>query len=205
MTTEQEDRRQELAETSDPRVARTRQRIVAGCRELLESDTPVTVAEICAQAGVGRSTFYTHFATVGDVAVAAVDGLFEEITLEDIERRTTSALSRSVIVRMGIEKLLQAVVEERAFFLYALAAPATERVRERFVIDLASSLQGTLRAEQSNTSQAFYRTASVFTASGAVGALLDWLAEPAGRSQAQMVEILIDLLPHWMTDEPHKG
>ncbi|MCS5723418.1 TetR/AcrR family transcriptional regulator [Herbiconiux sp. CPCC 203407] len=200
-TSGQEGRRRQLAMASDPRVARTRRDIVAACRDLLRSDRPVSVAAICTRANVGRSTFYTHFATVGDVAVAAVDQLFDSLTAKDIERREESSLSRSEIVRIGLADLLRGAVEERPFFLYALAAPAAERVRERFASDLASSLQHTIRAERPSASEAFYRTAADFTAHGAVGALLDWVADPAGRTEAQMIDFLSELLPRWLTDE----
>jgi AcrR family transcriptional regulator len=200
--TGQEGRRQQLAGASDPRVARTRERIIASCRDLLDSGRPVTVAAICTRAKVGRSTFYTHFATVGDVAVAAVDRLFDGLITDDIERRTASTLRRPVIVRVGLHHLLRAVLEERAFFLYALAAPATERVRERFVSDLAASMRTMIRMERPDASEAFHRTAAAFTANGAVGALLDWVADPAGRSEEEMIDILSELLPPWLMEEP---
>lgn len=200
-TSGQEGRRRQLASASDPRVARTRRDIMAACRDLLQEDRPVTVAAICTRAEVGRSTFYTHFATVGDVAVAAVDQLFDSLTAKDIERRTASSLQRSEIVRVGLGDLLQGALDERAFFLYALAAPAAERVRERFASDLAASLQNTIRAERPSASEAFYRTAADFTAHGAVGALLDWVADPAGRTEGEMIEFLAELLPRWLTDE----
>ncbi|MDJ1372575.1 MAG: TetR/AcrR family transcriptional regulator [Microbacterium sp.] len=203
-TTEQEGRRQQLAIASDPRVARTRQRIIGACRELLESDRSVTVAAICSRADVGRSTFYTHFATMGDVAVAAIDRLFDSLAAKDIERRAASTLSRAGIVRAGLEELLRAVLAERVFFLYALSAPAAERVRERFTSDLAASLQLTVRTERPDASEAFYRTAADFTANGTIGALLDWVVDPAGRSQKQMIDILSDLLPRWLVDAPLK-
>lgn len=200
MTTDQEGRRRQLAAASDPRAARTRQRIIAACRELLESDRQVTVAAVCTRAGVGRSTFYTHFATVGDVAVAAVDRLFDSLVADDIARRTASGLERSVIVRAGLTDLLRAVIAERAFFLYALSAPATEHVRDRFVADLAVGLRATIRTERPDATEAFLRTAADFTANGAVGALLDWLADPAGRSATHMIDFLAELLPRWLID-----
>lgn len=200
-TSEQEGRRRQLAIASDPRVARTRRNIVTACRDLLELDRPVTVAEICARAKVGRSTFYTHFATVGDVAVAAVDRLFDSLAAQDIARRTTPSLRRSEAVRLGLTDLLRGVLEERAFFLYALSAPAAERVRERFASDLASSLQNTIRAERPHATESFYRTAADFTAHGVVGALMGWVAEPTDRTETQMIGHLSELLPRWLVDE----
>lgn len=197
MTTDQEGRRRQLAAASDPRATRTRQRIIAACRELLEAERSVTVAAVCTRAGVGRSTFYTHFATVGDVAVAAVDHLIDRLVADDIARRA-AGLERGVIVRTGLTDLCRAVVQERAFFLYALSAPATEHVRERFVADLAAGLRMTVRSEIPDVTEAFERTAADFLANGAVGALLDWLGEPAGRTESDMIDFLSELLPRWL-------
>lgn len=61
----------------DRRAARTRSLLHAGLAALLQRKTyeAITVEEICAEAGVGRSTFYAHFVNKDDLQRHALDRL----------------------------------------------------------------------------------------------------------------------------------
>lgn len=199
-TAGQDDRRRELAETSDPRAARTRDSIVAALDELLGLDEPVSVAAVCARAGVARSTSYTHFATVGDVVVQVVDALYFELGARDVSRRSDATLTRAAITRVGLRELLGALRERRRFFLYAVSAPAAERVRERLVAELAQSVRRTLLAERPGLDEAYLRTAGDFLAGGVLSVLLGELeAEAAGADDDDLIERLVEFLPPWLT------
>jgi AcrR family transcriptional regulator len=193
------DRRRELASTGDPRAARTRERVVAALEELLAEDAPVSVAALCTRAEVGRSTFYTHFATVGDVVVHVVDSMFDELGALDVSRRRGHAMPRAAITRLGMQELLAALQARRRFFLYAVSAPATERVRERLVGEMSDSLRDTILVERPDVGDSFLRTSGDFIAGGVFGVLLGWLQEARDRSTDEVVEDLVALLPGWLT------
>lgn len=61
----------------DRRVAHTRQRLHRSLGSLLQRKRyeAITVAAICAEAGVGRSTFYAHYTGKDDLKVRALDRL----------------------------------------------------------------------------------------------------------------------------------
>lgn len=197
----QDQRRHALAVTEDPRAARTRDRIIGALDALLATGDAVSVGEVCARAGVGRSTFYTHFATVGDVVVHVVDGIFDELSARDVFRRTTHAMQRDTITRTGLRELLDAFRDRRLWFRYALSAPATERVRERLTDEMSVSLRRTIRAERPDAPEAFIRTSSEYITGGVFGVLLGWLDDDAGRSDAEVVNLVTTLLPTWLTGE----
>jgi AcrR family transcriptional regulator len=198
----QDDRRRALAVTGDPRAARTRDRVVDAVDALLEARESVTVAAVCARAGIARSTFYTHFATIEDVVVHVVDTMFDELGPRDVTRRTEHTMGRAAITRIGLTELLGAFRDRQHWFLHALSAPATERVRSRLVEEMSTSLRGTILAERPGATNAFIHTASGYIAGGVLTVLLGWLNEQQRPTDQQVVDALAQLLPTWLsTDE----
>lgn len=65
----------------DPRVARSRRRVLDAATELLVSGGPsdVTVDAVVARSGVAKTTIYRHFASAHDLMVAAIGSLIEPL------------------------------------------------------------------------------------------------------------------------------
>lgn len=203
--TEQEERRRELATTRDPRAAQTRGRIIDALDEVLVSGEAPTVAALCTAAGIGRSTFYTHFRTVADVVVHVVDAMFDEVAARDAARRAVPGDSRAAITEQGIREFLTFLDARRQLFRYALSAPATERVHERFVGEMARSIQATLRTERPDADDEFFRSAGEYIAGGVIALLLGWVADSRGRGADDIVVVAMELLPGWLTTDPAAG
>lgn len=72
------------SDTRDPRVERSRTQLVDALGDLLRTHaaSEVTVSALCTEAGVSRPTFYQHFATLDEVAVAGVQRIFDLIRTE---------------------------------------------------------------------------------------------------------------------------
>ncbi len=202
--TGQEARRRDLGVTADQRAARTRERLTDALGELLSSGRNVSVSAVCAAAGVGRSTFYTHFADIGDIVVRVVDGIFDDIGRRDVARRSERAMGRRLITETGIAELLQALRGRREFFVYALSAPATERLRERLVADATAGLGHSIEAERPDATPEFIAAASNFLAGGVVGILQGWVVAGAEPDADVTAKAIIELLPSWFTadDDP---
>ncbi len=70
-----------MVDNGDPRVMRTRRRLVDAYRALLDENDGrrITVTSVAARAGVTRSSFYAHFTGTGDLAVTALGEFIETV------------------------------------------------------------------------------------------------------------------------------
>lgn len=62
---------------TDPRSVRTRSQLLSAYERLLASSSSPTVADLVRAAGVSRSSFYTHFAGIEEVGVAALRSILD--------------------------------------------------------------------------------------------------------------------------------
>jgi AcrR family transcriptional regulator len=195
-------RRQEHAATEDPRAVATREKIVGALEELLGQGTFPSVAGLCDHAGIGRSTFYVHFSAVDDVFVFVMDGLIDEISRRDVQRRKESSEPRSALTLKAVTELLGALADKRDFLLGRPSTAAEERLHEHLSAQVASNLDNVIRVEQPDLPSSTLRTISDFIAGGILHAMLGWLAEPNGRTEREFTSAVLTLLPPWIAEDP---
>lgn len=93
----------------------------------------ITVKEICAKAGVNRSTFYLHYDTIADLLNECADWArkkcFEKYSLEltDVKKRLTSENAEQVILISPeyLMPFLEFVQENKRLFKVVLSHPMT--------------------------------------------------------------------------------
>ena len=185
----------------DPRAAATRRKIVEALEELLEQGAFPTVAGLCDQAGIGRSTFYVHFSAVDDVFVFVMDGIIDEISRRDLQRRRGSSSPRSTLTVQALTELLEALERNRDFLLSRPSTSAEERLHEHLSAQVAGNLDNVIREEQPDLPSSTLRTISDFIAGGILHAMLGWLAQPAGRDKREFTSAILPLLPSWLAGD----
>lgn len=177
--------------------------MIRASRDILESGQPVTVASISRKAGVGRSTFYTHFSSTDEVIGALVDQMFDDLGMQDEAWRNDPSRLRSEITRIGLASLIEVIRSARTYLAGAAAGSAgagTTRVRERLTEVMEASLRSTILAERPNADEGYLKTVAAFIAGGVLGTVLGWFEDPRGRTEPQIIETLYEMLPDWLTE-----
>jgi AcrR family transcriptional regulator len=155
---------------------------------------------LCSRAGVARSTFYTHFADTHDVVAFVIDELFDELGVADVQRRASHALSRRESTEIGMREFFKGLENRRLFVLRSLSAPASVQVRERLTARMASTLGSTILTERPNSDHRYLEVSSRYISSGVLGVVLGWLEDPADLTSDELIALVIDLLPDWLTE-----
>jgi AcrR family transcriptional regulator len=170
--------------SGDPRVARTRQAILDAVATLAAHDKAISVSAIVRAAGIARSSFYTHFSGVDELAVTVLNGVFDAIGTEDIELRRHKVVSGAEAARHAQVRLVGHLAQHRALYASMLALPVTSAVYARAVETMPEGLSAT--------------AVSIYTASGSLGLLAHWVLSEDPMPTDVMVEQLMALLPSWL-------
>lgn len=163
----------------DPRVSRSRERL----RDALVALTfergwdDVSVQEVCVRAGVGRSTFYTHFADREELLLGAFQG--EHIAPNSARRAETLAFVRPLVEHVG---------EHRDLY-NALVGTSCERpMRRRFMHAVSELVEAELARRAAASAE---RTAAVRFLAGAYCETLTFWLDAQRPAAAREIECML--------------
>lgn len=175
-----------MSDTSgDPRVERSRAQLSEALTTLLRTRDArgITVSALCAEAGLSRPTFYQHFTSIDEVAVAGVEQRFRRLRADLDDPGSPDATYRLLV------SFLEDLERERQAWQRTIgsntAFAATRDSVERWFADRL--------AERSPDAGP---TVVRYAAAGFLGAVRAWMLQDDGPdrpSAAELAESLIDL------------
>lgn len=199
MPGQQADRRADLRAADDTQSLETRRRLVEAFRAAAAEELPrPSVTWICDRSGVARSTFYTHFATVDDLAVFTITGGFADLSAVDVALRSAHAQDRRAITRAGLEPLVDGLERARPDLAYAMRIGSRAAVLERLVAQVAHHTRHTIDTEYPDRTEEERALTTEFVSAATVHTVLRWL-DGGTLPRERLVEHLIDLLPTELT------
>ena len=161
--------------------SRTRTRLIEAFNQLVFAKTagPIRVGQIIARAGVGRSTFYDHFANAEAIHMAALSrpltGLAAPAAGTGTQKQLQSMLdhflgnrarAREILIgpsRDRIARLLATMIEERVAASNSLAIPlrlATMQIAEAMLGPIRLWIVGEFAVTSSVLASSLFETAS---------------------------------------------
>ncbi|MCU1614665.1 MAG: TetR/AcrR family transcriptional regulator [Frankiales bacterium] len=188
----------------DPRVYRTRAKIFSAV-ELLIAQSPesISVADIVRQAGISKTSFYTHFSSFDDLALQVVERAYEH--LRDINRRLAAApaFDPASVVRESYERLIRHYIEHRTFYVAVLALPLSREVHTNAVRAMAADIEPWIAGHPNLPTSIRPHLAASLISSAVVGFLDEWLESDFEATADELLEHLLQLLPAWYTGRDH--
>jgi len=118
----------------DRRQKKTRQAVYGAFTGLLaeKAYSAITVQEILDRANIGRSTFYAHFETKGDLLRSLCAEIFEHVFSEELQKETTHDFSGVHGTRAMITHILFHLQEHMAYLPGMLSGESGEIFMDAF-------------------------------------------------------------------------
>lgn len=196
-----EQRRRELRRSRDPRPERTRQAIVDAVLELgISQASRITVSDIVRTAGVARSSFYTHFASLDRLAAEVFIQAADQITVPD--PRTIAPADRRAAWHQAQVNLIRHSRDTRALYATVLALPVSHEVHLAAVRITAKAIRTWIEHLPYVPSEVQARPVSTYIAAATIGLMSEWFHDETIGSEEQLLDTLMALTPHWLiTDD----
>ena len=171
----------------DPRPARTRAAILAAIERLGEQGAELSVSSVVVEASLSRSSFYSQFTDIGDVAVQLLRELYERNTVPEEPRAAMTLL----LTEFHARRHLYAVV------LGDSATVSSEW--EVCEVIAAASLPAIAAAAPPHVQPEF---AARFFASGTLACIVAWLRSEHPASIDTIADQLLLMRPSWESPLP---
>lgn len=200
-------REQRRPSAEEPRIARTREALESGLWELLQENelADITVAALCRQAGVHRTTFYGHYRNILDFAASVYADVVNGLGAVNVDQRGTGRTQEEVGVlyaealrRILVHTFAERRVYRALFHTGTFHAVLADGLRPRFLLALyAWQAYGLVPAMDCEVAAAFL--------GGAYASWIEqWVAGEDDDVEAWLAS-LPDLLPGWWPRDGFPG
>jgi len=183
----------------DRRTVRTVAAIEAAAREaLLEIPLDeLTVAEVCRRAGVGRPSFYTHFASIPELVARTLTAeIDDELPIPDVEHVDDDHLERALT--QNLATALESVARDRALYRAVFASSSSGVLRG--VLEAAMEMRVRniilIWQERGIVGDVDLAVAVPFAAGGIARALEAWAFDDA-TDAVERARGIRDQMPRW--------
>ncbi len=199
MTGRQTDRRVQLHANTDARVHNTRESLIDAYRSTVSADPEsLSVVAICRAAGVARSTFYTHYATIEELAVATIGSALTAPLPIDLRHRAARNQTSADITRSSICRMIADLDSIRMVVLSTIRLASRGAIVQGLIGEMTRAVRTAIDAEASDLPAFDATVTAEFVGAGTVYATLGWL-EQDHRDQQAIVDRLMLLMPPVLT------
>ena len=201
--------------TPDPRAERTRQLIFTAIRTLIaDQSTTVSVPDIVRIAGISRSSFYAHFASLDVLAAEYLRAQFTDFDSAHLrnglgagentagENTAGENTAGENAARVGYARLVAHMVENFPLYATVLALPLTRSAYDQIVDAYATQMLESVLIPDSVPHDVNVELVTTYVAGGALTLISAWMRGQLDVSDDDLVDQLVALLPAWVLEPP---
>jgi len=180
----------------DPRAARTRQSILAAVHVLAaQGKESITVGDIVAQARISRSSFYTQFASLDELALSVLSEALDEIGTGEARGTFPRRPAEGDTARWGMTAFVQHIDGHRALYASVFRLPFSQLAYAQFVDALAGHIAWSIDSTGVVTNRRSVMATSAYMAGGLLAVLRRWLQGDLEGTAEEIVEELLAIRP----------
>jgi AcrR family transcriptional regulator len=160
----------------DPRLARTRQALIAAATAALDDRDPelVSITDLVAAAGVSRPSFYQHFGDLPTLVHAAALGRVRE-AFETIATPDNFGDSWTSFTQHTVRELISHFADHAAFYLRAVSGPGGHHFAASVIRFLSERLRTVSPLAPVISGSLLPRELADFLAAGVFWTITSWL------------------------------
>jgi AcrR family transcriptional regulator len=184
---------------TDRRTVRTVAAIEAAVREALREVAldELTVAEVCRRAGVGRPSFYTHFASIPAVVAQMLTAeIDDELPIHDLGAVDSDGIEPAIMLNFAAA--LHLVARDRDLYRAAFASTSSGVLRRVLEKAIETRVRNIILIwlERGLVEHVDMEVAVPFAAGGIANALEAWAFDDA-TDAADRARAIRDQMPRW--------
>lgn len=196
--------RSTLGKSTDPRASRTRLKLIDAAEALVSRHHPsITVAAIIQEAGVSKTTFYSHFASIDELALQIVERAYTQVAELNRKLSASPNVGAYEAMRASFEVLVNHYIVHLPFYRSVLALHLSREVHTNAVRSMAADIEPGIVDHPNLPSGVRPHLAASLIASTVVGFLDEWMEEDFEASAEELVDHLMVLLPQWYVGIPN--
>jgi AcrR family transcriptional regulator len=185
--------------STDRRAGAVDRRLVEALTSVVNADgyRAATVSRVTRAAGVSRSGFYGHYASIDALALAVLEDLLDDVGSADMAGRTALGADGRVLAGIALELLFESVLRNRALYRIVLSADFAGGVGPA-IAAFASRVEPVIRLARPDQPDAKTIFLSYAVGGTIAGGIVRALEAPDTRTPYEWATELMAAMPAWL-------
>lgn len=188
------------SQSNDARSIRTQRQLIEAFSQIVRAEgyDRASASRIAREAGLSRSGFYEHFASVDDLGFFVLADLLHETTGRDVAGRTTASAPHQTHAEKTLNLLFTLILEDRDLYENILLSNSAGRIINRMMERFAHSAYPLVEFARPNLPAAQKDLYAAAIGGAILGAVMHCLRTDDRRTVQELTREVIEVLPTWM-------
>jgi AcrR family transcriptional regulator len=186
--------------SSDARATASQQQLVEALSRVVRDEGyhKATATRIAQEAGLSRSGFYEHFASVDELALFVLDSLLAETTTLDLEERADQGPAHEALPERAVELMMTSILEERELYRGILTSERAGGVVVRAMDRFSQAARTVVEVARPELSEEELDLHAASIGGSVLGMVIHYLRTDDQRPAPELAREMVRAVPEWM-------